>query len=123
MACAATGANVPDTVLFERLFLVAFTVPARIRTVLADKGYDAERHREFCHKFGFRQRIHGRGRAPGSGLGKRRWPVERTNAWLLENRRLALRYHRCAFVIQSLLETACIILVQDASLKNSENRP
>ncbi|MFC7739583.1 IS5/IS1182 family transposase, partial [Roseomonas sp. GCM10028921] len=60
---------------------------------------------------GVRPRIHQRGRAPGSGLGKRRWPVERTNAWLLENRRLALRYDPCAFVVQSLLQTACIFLV------------
>jgi transposase len=111
VACAVTGANVPDTVLFERLFLAAFAVLARIRTVLADKGYDAERHRELCRKFGTRPRIHKRGRAPGSGLGKRRWPVERTNAWLLENRRLALRYDRCDFIIQSLLQTACLFLV------------
>ena len=111
VACAVTGANVPDTVLFERLFLAAFGVLARIRTVLADKGYDAERHRELCRKFSVRPRIHKRGRAPGSGLGKRRWPVERTNAWLLENRRLALRYDRCGFIIKSLLQIACIFLV------------
>lgn len=111
VACAVTAANVNDTVLFERLFLAAFAVMARIRTVLADKGYDAERHRELCRKFGVRPRIHQRGRAPGSGLGKRRWPVERTNAWLLENRRLALRYDRCAFIVQSLLQTACIFLL------------
>jgi len=111
VACAVTGANVPDTVLFERLFLAAFAVLARIRTVLADKGYDAERHRELCRRFGVRSCIHKRRRAPGSGLGQRRWPVERTNAWLLENRRLALRYDRCAFIIQSLLQTACIFLV------------
>ena len=111
VACAVTCANVNDTVPFERLFLVAFSVMARIRTVLADKGDDAERHRDLCRNFGVRPRIHQRGRAPGSGLGKRRWPVERTNAWLLENRRLALRYDRCAFIVQSLLQTACIFLV------------
>jgi hypothetical protein len=36
MACAVTTANVNDTVLFERLFLAAFAVTARIRTVFAD---------------------------------------------------------------------------------------
>ena len=35
VACAATAANVNDTVLFERLFLTAFAVTARIATVLA----------------------------------------------------------------------------------------
>ena len=38
VACAATAANVNDTVLFERLFLGAFAVMVRIRTVFADKG-------------------------------------------------------------------------------------
>src|SRR4051812_46896238 len=41
VACAATAANVNDTLLFERLFLTAFAVVARIRTVFADKGYAA----------------------------------------------------------------------------------
>ena len=48
VACVATAANVNDTVLFERLFLAAFAVMARIRTVFADGGYDAERHRVLC---------------------------------------------------------------------------
>jgi transposase len=111
VACAATAANVNDTLVFERLFLAAFAVMARIRTVFADKGYDAEHHRELCRAFGAESHIHRRGRPCGSGLGKRRWPVERSNAWVLENRRLALRYDRLGFIIQSLLQAACIFLV------------
>ena len=91
--------------------LAAFAVMARIRTVFADKGYDAERHRDLCDRFSARPRIHKRGRPHGSGLGKRRWPVERSNAWVLENKRLALRYDRLGFVVQSLLQAACIFLV------------
>ena len=100
-----------DTLLFERLFLNAFAVMVRIRTVFADKGYDAERHRDLCRAFGAEPRIHKRGRPRGSGLGKRRWPVERSLAWLLDNRRLALRYDRLGFVTRSLLQSACIFLV------------
>ena len=111
VACAATAANVNDTLVFERLFLAAFAVMARIRTVFADKGYDAEHHRDLCRAFGAKPCIHKRGRPHGSGLGKRRWPVERSLAWILENRRLALRYDRLGFVTQSLLQTACIFLV------------
>jgi transposase len=111
VACAAAAANVNDTLVFERLFLAAFAVMARIRTVFADKGYDAERHRALCRSFGAEPRIHERGRPRGSGLGQRRWPVERSLAWLLENRRLALRYDRLGFVTQSLLQSACIFLV------------
>ena len=77
LACAVSAANVNDTLVFERLFLSAFAVLARIRSVFADKGYDAEPHRELCRRFGAEPRIHKRGQPHGSGLGKRRWPVER----------------------------------------------
>jgi transposase len=111
VACAVTGANVNDTVLFERLFLMAFAVVAKIGTVFADKGYDAKANRELCRAFGAEPQLHKRGQPHGSGLGKRRWPVERSNAWLLENRRLALRYDRKGFIVQSLLQAACLFLV------------
>ncbi len=111
VACAATAANVNDTLLFERLFLMAFAVVAKIGTVFADKGYDAEHHRKLCRLFGAEPQLHKRGQPHGSGLGKRRWPVERSNAWLLENKRLALRYDRQGFIIQALLQAACLFLV------------
>jgi len=111
VACIATAANVNDTLAFDRLFLAAFAVMARIRTVFADKGYDAEDHRKLCRSFDIEPQIHKRGRPRGSGLGQRRWPVERSNAWVLENKRLALRYDRHGFIIQSLLQSACIFLV------------
>jgi transposase len=111
VACAATAADVNDTLLFERLFLTAFAVVARIRAVFADKGHDAEGNRELCRAFGAEPRLHKRGRPHGSGLGRRRWPVERSNAWILENKRLALRYDRLGFIVQSLLQAACLFLV------------
>ena len=103
--------------MFERLFLAAFAVMTRIQTVFADKGYDAEHHRDLCREFGAEPCIHKRGQPHGSGLGKRRWPVERSNAWVLESlgagtqTRLGLRYDRLGFIIQSLLQAACIFLV------------
>jgi transposase len=111
VACTVTAANVNDTLVFERLFLGAFAVMARIRTVFADKGYDAEHHRDLCRRFGAKPQIHKRRQPHGSGLDKWRWPVERSHAWVLENRRLALRYDRLGRVVQSLLQAACIFLV------------
>ena len=111
VACVVTAANVNDTLVFERLFLAAFAVMARIATVFADKGYDAETHRVLCRRFGAEPHIHKRRRPHGSGLGKRRWPVERSNAWVLENKRLALRYDRLGIIVQSLLQAACLFLV------------
>jgi transposase len=111
VACLATAANVNDTLVFKRLFLAAFAVMARIRTVFADKGYDAQPHRDLCRLFGAEPCIHKRGQPHGSGLGTHRWPVEHSNAWLLDNKRLALRYDRLGLIIQSLLQAACIFLV------------
>ena len=84
---------------------------ARIATVFADKGYDAEGNRALCRRFGAEPHIHKRGRPHEPGLGGHRWPVERSNAWVLENRRLALRYDRLGFIVQALLQAACLFLV------------
>ena len=111
VACAATAATLPDTVAFERLFRAAFVVMARVRTAFADKGYDAEAHRDLRRSYGTEPRLHKRGQSHGSRLGKRRWPVERANAWLLENKRLGLRYDRLGFIVESLLQAARILMV------------
>ncbi len=111
VACMATAANVNDTVLFERLFLAVLAVMVRIATVFADKACDAESNRILCRSFGAEPQIHKRRQPSGSGLGQRRWPGERSNAWLLENKRLALHYDRLGFIAQALLQTACILLV------------
>jgi hypothetical protein len=79
----------------------------RTRTVFADKGYDAEPHRAF----GAEPCIHKRGQPQGSGLGMHYWPVERSNAGVLGNRRLAPRYDRLGFLIQSPLQAICSFLV------------
>jgi len=111
VAYIATAANVNDTLSFERLFRAAFAVLARVRTAFADKGYDAEAHRDLCRSHGTEPRLHKRGQPHSSGLGKRRWPVDRANAWLLENKRLGLRYDRLGFIVESLLQAACAFLV------------
>ena len=83
----------------------------RIRAVFADKGYDARQHRDLCRRFGAEPHVHKRGQPCGSGLGQRRWPVERNNAWPPGNKRLALRYDRLGFVTHSLLRAACVFLI------------
>ena len=111
VACVATAANVNETTMFKRLFRAAFAVMVRVRTTFADKGYDAEANRDLCRSYRTEPRLHKRGQPHGSGLGKRRWPVERANAWLLENKRLGLRYDRLGFIVEALLRAACIFLV------------
>jgi transposase len=117
VACAVTAANVPDTRLFQRLLMAAAGVMKRIQEVFTDKAYDDKRHRAACQAIGARPFIHKRGRLHGSGLGQFRWPVERTLGWLLENKRLGLRYDRCDYIVRSLLQAGCIFLVVAALVR------
>ncbi len=43
-------------------------------------------------------------------LGRHRWVVERTFAWLLGCRRLNVRYERRADLLQGLLHLACTLI-------------
>jgi transposase len=48
----------------------------------ADRGYDHDNYRQLLGERGITLVIAGRGTAHGSGLGRLRWVVERTLAWL-----------------------------------------
>lgn len=43
--------------------------------------------------------------------GDRCWSLWREDAWVLENKRLAPRYDRLGFIVQAMLQTACMLLV------------
>lgn len=51
-----------------------------------------------------------RGSPHGSGLGKTRWPIERTLAWLHQFRRLRVRYDRRADIHQAFFTLGCAII-------------
>jgi transposase len=46
----------------------------------------------------------------GSGLGKKRWVVERTIAWLHQYRRLRIRYERCDDIHEAFLAIGCSLI-------------
>ena len=73
--------------------------------------YDAQSNCDLCRKSRTEPRIRQRGQPHGSGLGTRHWPVERTNAWVLENKRLALHYDRLGFIVEGRLQATCTLLV------------
>ncbi len=54
----------------------------RAERVLADRGYDHDKYRRELWKRGVKPVIARRSTKHGSGLGKERWVVERTIAWL-----------------------------------------
>jgi IS5 family transposase len=52
------------------------------RVLVADRGYDFDKCRRLLRARGIRPMIARRGVVHGSGLGRWRWMVERTLAWL-----------------------------------------
>ncbi|MEU3044737.1 IS5 family transposase [Streptomyces diastaticus] len=80
------------------------------RRLYADRGYDFDKYRRLLWKRGVKPVIARRGVAHGSGLGKVRWVVERTFAWLHQFKRLRIRYERRADLHQGLLELACSLI-------------
>jgi transposase len=69
----------------------------------ADRAYDHADLRLWVREQGIRVRIARKGIESNTKLGKHRWVIERTMAWLTGYRRLTLRYERkathfCAFL-------------------------
>jgi IS5 family transposase len=60
----------------------------------ADKGYDHRFCRWACRARRIIPRIARRGIENSTRLGRHRWKVERTLAWMARFRRLAIRYER-----------------------------
>jgi transposase len=78
--------------------------------VYADRGYDHDAYRQLLRQRGITPVIARRGTAHGSGLGRRRWVVERTFAWLHAFRRLRTRYERRADTHQAMISLVCSII-------------
>jgi len=78
--------------------------------VQADRAYDSQPHRDQLATRGIASRLAKRGRPHGSGLGRTRWVVERTLAWLHRFRRLAVRYERRPCVHEAFLTLACSLV-------------
>ena len=76
----------------------------------ADKGYDYPPCRRYLTGRGIGVRIARRGVEDSSRLGRVRWVVERTMAWLLSLRRLGLRYERSHTSIEALLTLGCALI-------------
>jgi hypothetical protein len=58
---------------------------------------------------GITPRIARRGVESSIRLGRHRWKVERSLAWLLTNRRLTVRYERRADLLTAFLHLACAL--------------
>ncbi len=81
--------------------------PAKLH---ADKGYDHARCRRERRERGVRPRIARRGVENSQRLGRHRWVVERTLAWLARFRRLTVRYERRADIHLAFTTLGCALV-------------
>ncbi len=120
LAVALTAANVHDSKAFEGLVDAIEPIkrpagrPGRPRKrpekLHADKGYDFPRCREALRRRGIKGRIARRGVDSSEKLGRHRWVVERTLAWLARYRRLSVRYERRADIHEAFLHLGCSLI-------------
>ncbi|MEU0738837.1 IS5 family transposase [Streptomyces sp. NPDC006134] len=82
----------------------------RPRRLFANRSYNYDKYRRLLHARGITPKIARKGTAHGSGLGKTRWVVERTFAWLHQFKRLRTRYEIRADLHLGLLHLACSII-------------
>ncbi len=112
-----TGANRNDS---QQAIALVDAIPAlqgvwgrprhRPDCVLGDRGYDAESIRQRLRERGILPLLAMRNTKHGSGLGRWRWVVERTFAWLNQFRRLRIRYEKRADIHEAFLALGCILI-------------
>ena len=120
LAVGLSAANIHDSQLLEQLVDAVPAIigpqgrPGRPRKrpakLHADKGYDYPTCRRVLRHRGISPRIARRGVESSQRLGRHRWKVERSLAWLLANRRLTVRYERRADILQGFLHLACALI-------------
>jgi transposase len=117
LAALVSAANTHDSRLLVALVDRVGPVRGRVGRprqrpvrLYADKAYDFGRCRQALRERGIGARIARRKVQSARRLGRQRWKLERTIAWLLEHRRLQVRYERLAAVLEGLLQLACALM-------------
>ncbi|WP_406340582.1 IS5 family transposase [Streptomyces sp. NBC_01578] len=117
LSVAISGANLHDSQAL--IPLVQGIPPIRSRRgrrrrkpakLHADKGYDYSHLRRWLRQRGIQHRIARKGVESSQRLGRHRWTVERTMAWLAGCRRLHRRYERKADHFLAFTSIACTLI-------------
>ena len=118
LAAVLTAANVHDSKVVEEMVDAVEHIKRpgrgrprkRPRKLHADKAYDFPRCRAVLRRRGIKSRIARRGKDASERLGRYRWVVERTLAWLARYRRLSVRYERRADIHEAFLHLGCALV-------------
>jgi transposase len=117
LAFSLTGGNRNDVTQLIPLIDAVPSVRGRVgrprrrpQRLSADRGYDHDKYRRLLWQRGIKPEIARRQTEHGSGLGRYRWVVERSFAWLHQFKRLLVRYERRAEIHRALLGLACCLV-------------
>jgi transposase len=117
-AVVLTAANVHDSMVFEELIDAVEPIKRpgggrprkRPEKVHADKAYDDKKCKGALRRRGIKSRIARKGIDGSKKLGRHRWVVERTLAWLAKYRRLTIRYERRDDIHEAFLHLGCSLI-------------
>jgi transposase len=117
LSVVISAANANDATMFEAVLddIPPILMPTGRRRhrpgkVHADKAYDHRRCRAYLRRRGIRPRIARRMIESSARLGRHRWTIERTGAWLGGWRRLRIRYERSSERLYALVLLACAVI-------------
>jgi transposase len=120
LSATLTGANRHDVTQLLPLVDGVPPVPGRpgrprrrFDRIQGDRAYGSDPHRRQLQRRGSQPLLAQRMRPHGSGLGKYRWPVERSLGWMHQNRRLRVRYEKRADVHEALMLLAEVKMCWD----------
>jgi transposase len=117
LAWTLTGGNRNDVT--QLVPLVERVPPVRGRVgrprrrperITADRGYDHDKYRRELRRRGITPELARRQTEHGSGLGRARWVIERTFAWLHHFKRLLVRFERRHEMHEAFLGLACCLI-------------
>lgn len=117
LAVVISAANVHDIRMLEETIDAIEPIkgrrgrPRKRPTKLhADKAYGSREKRQALRRRGITPRIARKGLESSEKLGRHRWVVERTHAWLNRYRRLKIRYERTAEIHLAFLQLGCALI-------------
>jgi transposase len=117
LAVVLSAANVHDSMVFEELIDAVEPIKRprgrprkRPEKLHADKAYDDKKCKGALRRRGIKSRIARKGIESTEKLGRHRWVVERTLAWLAKYRRLAIRYERRDDIHEAFLNLGCSLI-------------
>jgi transposase len=82
----------------------------RPQSAYGDRAYYSRMRKILLHARGIEPRLAKPRTAHGSGLGRKRWVIERTLSWLHQFRRLRVRYDRRADIHEAFLTLGCALI-------------